>query len=186
MKSMIKVGALALAIAVTGLENAYGQVSVASNNPPFGSYVGHIGANPNPVEIRHNGNQPIEWYTDSIQRMRLSPNVNSAMGPSNQYPSVNRNGYLLLSNQPDAFTNTASRAPFTRLHLIDSAGTSVNPTVYAQQQGYRLWQRNGVTFTGNSDQSYVGAKYDGNDNSDLVRASSPSPGSVIKVERSPR
>lgn len=36
------------------------------------------------------------------------------------------------------------------LHLIDSVG-SVSPFVYAQEHGYRLWMRNGVTFTGNSD-----------------------------------
>lgn len=43
-----------------------------------------------------------------------------------------------------------------------------NPSTYAQQLGYRLWQRNGVTMTGNSDQCYIGAKYNGNDSSDLV------------------
>ncbi|MBK7100690.1 MAG: hypothetical protein IPH63_02645 [Flavobacteriales bacterium] len=71
MNTMTKVGALALAIAATGLVNAYGQVSVATNNPPGGSFLGHIGSNPNAVEVRHNGNQPIEWFTDSLIRMRL-------------------------------------------------------------------------------------------------------------------
>jgi len=156
----------------------HAQVSVTSNNPPAGSFVGHIGPNANPVDIRHNGNQPVDFYTDSIQRARLTPSVTGAMGPSNQYPSVNRTGYLLLSGQPNAFINPVCRAPFTRLHLIDSVGP-VNPTTYAQQHGYRLWQRNGITFTGNSDQGYIGPKYRGNDTTDMVLQWSDNPEDAI-------
>ncbi|MBL7940982.1 MAG: tail fiber domain-containing protein, partial [Flavobacteriales bacterium] len=66
----------------------------------------------------------------------------------------------------------------TRLHLIDSTG-STSPTVYAQQDGFRPWQRNGVTFTGNSDQCYAGAKYGTNDNSDMVLQWSDNPEDAI-------
>ncbi|MCL4283226.1 MAG: tail fiber domain-containing protein, partial [Flavobacteriales bacterium] len=133
-------------------------------------------ANNFPLRVRHDLNQPIEFYTDAIQRMRLSPNVTSSMGPANQFPNVNKDGYLLLSGQPDAFTNGGSRAPFTRLHLIDGVG-SVSPLTYAQEHGFRPWQRNGITFTGNSDQSYIGHRYAGNDNTDFVIQWSDNPDS---------
>ncbi len=51
---------------------------------------------------------------------------------------------------------------------MDNAVNPTSPTVYAQQHGFRPWQRNGITFTGNSDQSYIGQKYDANDNTDFV------------------
>jgi hypothetical protein len=120
------------------------------------------------LEVKNEANQPIDWYTNAIQRMRLNPNVTSSMGPGNPFPGVARDGFLLLSGQPNAFTNVNSRAPFTRLHLVDDETGLLNPVVYAQEHGYRPWQRNGITFTGNSDQSYIGHKYAGNDNTDFV------------------
>jgi len=107
--------------------------------------------------------------------MRLNPDVLGFIGV---FPGINRDGYLLLSGQPDAFTNVGSRAPFTRLHLIDPETGSTNPLVYAQQIGFRPWQKNGVTFTGNSDQSYIGHKYGSlNDNTDFVIQWSDNPDS---------
>ncbi len=101
----------------------------------------------------------------------------------NEFPAVDREGFLLLSGQPNAFVNVNSRAPFTRLHLIDQAG-NVDPTVYAQQHGYRPWMRNGITFTGNSDQSYIGHKYAGDDNTDFVIQWSDNPsGSPWGIDR---
>ncbi len=141
------------------------QVSVATNNSNAGDYVGCDNTSPFPLEIRQNDNQPIEWYTDAIARMRMNPTVSTGV---NSFASAPRNGFVLLSGQPDAFTNGSSYAPFTRLHLVDDAGSSVSPIVYAQALGYRPWQRNGITFTGNSDQSYIGHKYSGNDNTDFV------------------
>ena len=141
----------------------------------------------NPANTHFNINSPnghFQLHTQTVQRARLNGNVTSAMGPFNEFLNVNRDGFLVLSSVPDAFTNAGSRAPFTRLHLIDQAGNSVAPVVYAQQDGYRLWQRNGVTFTGNSDQSYIGHKYDTNDNTDFVVQWSDNPnGSPWGIDR---
>ncbi|HRH70264.1 MAG TPA: tail fiber domain-containing protein [Flavobacteriales bacterium] len=178
MKTHKWIRPLIVAVGLVGVSRAQGQATVLGNAGGTGDFAGWSGATTIPLDIRHNGPQPIDFYTDSIQRMRLTPNVNTAMGPLNQYTTVRRNGYLLLSGEPNAFTNPGCRAPFTRLHLIDSTG-STSPTVYAQQDGFRPWQRNGVTFTGNSDQCYAGAKYGANDNSDMVLQWSDNPEDAI-------
>jgi hypothetical protein len=130
-------------------------------------------------------NRHFQLHTQSVQRARLNGNVTSAMGQANQFTNVNRDGFLVLSGAPDAFVNVASRAPFTRLHLVDPQGGATNPVDYAQQFGYRPWMRNGITFTGNKDQSYVGHKYDVNpDNTDFVVQWSDNPnGSPWGVDR---
>ncbi len=111
--------------------------------------MGHFGPNSNPVEIRHNGNHPIQFYTDSIRRMQLYP-INGAT--LNTF-AVPRTGFVGISPVEPFFGNPG---PFTRLHLTDSAASAIN---YAQEFGFRPWMRNGVTMTGNSDQMYVGQKY---------------------------
>ncbi|MEZ4808569.1 MAG: hypothetical protein R2815_13990 [Flavobacteriales bacterium] len=63
---------------------------------------------------------------------------------------------------------------FTRLHLADSINNSLYN--YAQPLGFRPWMRNGITFTGNSDQAYIGQRYYGNDSTDLVFQWSDNPG----------
>lgn len=126
-------------------------------------YLGCNGASTQPLRLKTEVNQPIEFYTDSLFRMRLW-NTNSAN--INGYSSVKQDGFLGISDVPAFFTN--SPGAFTRIHLVDSVNATSNPSTYAQQLGHRLWQRNGVTMTGNSDQCYIGAKYNGNDTSDLV------------------
>jgi hypothetical protein len=62
-----------LAWGVLGLvsQQAYAQASQANNNGGAGSFLGwNAGAN-QVLEVRNNANQPIEWYTDAIQRMQL-------------------------------------------------------------------------------------------------------------------
>lgn len=165
MRSQLKAGALALAIFLIGPHQVVAQVSATGNNPPGGSYVGHMGTNTNPVEVRHNGNYPIQFYTDSIQRMRL---YETRLNTTIQSHSVNQSGYVGISNQPLFFTSTVG--PFSRLHLVDSCNNNQNH--FAQQYGFRPWMKNGITFTGNQDQSYVGQKYAGttvaNDSTDMV------------------
>ncbi len=115
-------------------------------------------------------NGHLQFHTQNVNRARLNGNVTGPIGPAPalEFPNINRDGFLVLSGTPDAFTNGTSRAPFTRLHLVDDAVSISDPTVYAQQHGFRPWQRNGITFTGNSDQSYIGHRYAGNDNTDFV------------------
>ncbi len=172
MKTRMNFRLVLLAAALLVYINSEAQVTVPFNNPgtPGADYVGWNGSTTVPLMIRHNGNQPIQWFTDSIQRMQLyhagTPNINGY--------NVVQNGYLGISQQP-AFFAPGADGPFSRLHLVDSA--SNNATVYAQQIGFRPWQRNGITMTGNSDQCYIGQKYNNNqnDNSDLVLQWSDNP-----------
>ena len=159
---------------VVGASHAQGQVTTLANSGASTDFLGWdaTATNTFPLQVRHDLNQPIEWFTKRTERMRLNPDL---LGTIGQFNNVNRDGYLLLSGQPDAFINPASRAPFTRLHLIDQATGFLNPLVYAQQIGFRPWQQNGITFTGNSDQSYIGHKYMENDFTDLVLQWSDNP-----------
>ena len=64
-----------LVMALFTLVNGQAQVSVGANTPaiPGQDYVGWDNTTTVPLMVRHDNNQPIEWYTDSIQRMRLHP-----------------------------------------------------------------------------------------------------------------
>ena len=127
-------------------------------------------------------NGAFQLQTNSLSRMRLNNTLSTII---NGFPTAPRDGFLLLSTRQDAYTNALSRAPFTRLHLMEDVGTANDPIVYAQQIGYRPWMRNGITFTGNSDQSYIGHKYAAtNDNTDFVIQWSDNPaGSPWGVDR---
>src|SRR5690606_26046363 len=63
---------------------------------------------------------------------------------------------------PNGTMWTTGPGPFSLLHLADA--TADNMQVY----GYRPWMRNGITFTGNGDQGYIGQKYTSMDNTDVV------------------
>ncbi|HMN05823.1 MAG TPA: hypothetical protein PKD45_08850 [Flavobacteriales bacterium] len=115
-----------------------------------------------PLEIRHDLDQPIDFWTTQSFRARINPRISYPIGLA---PNAPRDGFMLLSGR-DNFPQDV-RGPFTRLHLVDDVGTNW-PVVYAQDIGYRQWMRNGITFTGNSDQAYIGQKYNGNDNTDFV------------------
>ena len=108
------------------------------------------------------------FHTLTRRRARINGKVTTHMGPGDPFLNITRDGFMMLSGQADAYVNTASRAPFSRLHLVDDETQILNPVVYAQEHGYRPWQKNGITFTGNSDQGYIGHKYKGNDNTDFV------------------
>ena len=140
-----------LAWGVLGLvtQQGFSQVTQDNNNGGFGSFVGwNAGAN-QVLEVKNEANQPIDWYTNAIQRMRLNPTQNNTINGF----SVPTDGFLSLG--PNALaTNTAPLVPWTRLHLHDNVTTG-----NAVQNGYRDWMRNGVTMTGHGDQMYVGHKY---------------------------
>ena len=118
------------------------------------------------MEVKNEANQPIDWYTNAIQRMRLMPTGQTVINGYTLSPT-DQDGFLLLSATDNAFTNLLSNAPFSRLHLVDDEGNNV-PLVYAQEMGYRPWMRNGITFTGNSDQGYIGQQYMAPDATDMV------------------
>ncbi|MBP6312533.1 MAG: hypothetical protein KA408_09715 [Flavobacteriales bacterium] len=147
-----------------------GQASVPGNLGGPTNYSGWNSATTIPLEVRHNGNYPIQWFTDSIQRMQLWNTQNRNINSFN----IKQNGYVGISDQPLLFDGTTCPGPFSRLHLADSL--SNDPNNFAQELGFRPWMRNGITFTGNADQGYMGQRYYDNDNTDMVIQWSDIPG----------
>jgi hypothetical protein len=136
-------------------------------NPPGntilgGEYLGCNALSTQPLRLTTVADQPIDFSTSDRFRARINQRISYAIGTA---PIAPRNGFMLLSGR-DNFPQQM-KGPFTRLHLVDDEGAN-NPTTYAQEIGYRQWMRNGITFTGNSDQAYIGQKYAGNDNTDFV------------------
>lgn len=121
--------------------------------PP--DYVGWNGATTIPLEVRHNGNQPIEWYTDSIRRMHLTETLTGQT--VNGYTGLNLSGHLGIG----AFADPNVANPFTLLHL-DLGGD--------ENTGYRSWMKAGTYITDHSDMMYVGTKPrpGGSDRNDAV------------------
>ena len=156
-----------MALCVLALVPMHAQVSTPFNNGGIGDFVGWDNTNGFPLEIRHDANQPIDWYTDSIQRMRLHPTqtTNLPLIGGGTIP-VQQDGFLAISGTP-ALLAPGGRGAFTRLHLADIDPSS-SANFYAQPWGYRGWMRNGMTLTGNRDQAYVGQLYHDEDESDMV------------------
>ena len=115
---------------------------------------------------------PIDFYTTDIFRARINPRVQYPL--LNTFPNIPADGFTLIT--PDnGFLGQAPRGPFSRLHLAEGGQTG-----NAEQFGYRPWQKNGITFTGNDDQGYLGQKYrDGESGfTDMVMQWSDNPGAV--------
>lgn len=131
-------------------------------------YLGCNGASTQPLRLKTEVNQPIDFYTSDQFRARINKKL---IYPTvNGFPNIVADGFTLLS--PDnGFLGQSPNGPFSRLHLAEG-GTTGN----AQQWGYRPWQRNGISFTGNSDQGYIGQKFNGEDETDMVIQWSDNPG----------
>jgi len=76
-KNFLRSSVMAGCMLVLGAGHA--QVTTANNQPNgAGNFVGWDNSVINePLMIRHDANQPIEWYTDAIKRMLLTPTVTS-------------------------------------------------------------------------------------------------------------
>jgi len=144
-----------LAWGVLGLvsEQVFSQVTVPNNNGQANAFVGWNASANQILDVKNEGNQPIDFYTTDRFRARINPRMTY---PSlNTFPNVPADGFTLIT--PDnGFLGQGPRGPFSRLHLAEG-GTYGN----AEQWGYRPWQKNGITFTGNEDQGYIGQKYRG-------------------------
>ena len=149
------------------LAGGYAQVTTAFNQPnlPNNDFVGWDNSVAEPLEVRHDGNFPIEWWTDAIQRMLLKESAAYNIGGL----PVQADGSVLIC--PDVSTFVAP-GPYTRLHLTDGI-----PWLHNSQGGYRSWMKNGVTMTGNGDQMYVGQLYRAEDYTDATITWSDNPGS---------
>jgi hypothetical protein len=156
LKHLIMGALLLTTVKVVGQATTPG--NVAAGGTDFLGWDNTSPANDFPLMVRHNGNWPIDLYTNSTRRARLYHNTFAAF---NGYtPPAGtfwwQTGYFALSTRPSFFANT--NGAFSRLHLVDDVGVDFAAT-YAQQFGWRPWMRNGVTFTGNEDQGYIGQKY---------------------------
>ncbi|MCW5900451.1 MAG: hypothetical protein KIT10_14395 [Flavobacteriales bacterium] len=155
-----------------------GQVTTANNvanaGTDFLGWDNTFPANNFPLRVRHDLNQPIEWYTAAVRLLLLLQNATYAIGP---FGGQVKNGALLLSPDVDQFYGNGAPGPYSLLHL---AAANNN----AQQDSYRPWMNTGITFTGNDDQGYIGQKAGELDYTDLVIHWSDNPnGSPWVVDR---
>ncbi|MEZ4789208.1 MAG: hypothetical protein R2811_04240 [Flavobacteriales bacterium] len=103
-----------------------------------------------PLEVRHDLDQPIQFWTSRYFRALINQKV--TYGTLGSFSSIPADGFTLITPS-DHFLGSNPKGPFSRLHLAEGEGDNAQPT------GYRPWQRNGITFTGNGDQGYIGHKY---------------------------
>lgn len=128
-------------------------------------YLGARAGSTVPVRIKTIPGLPIEFYTNDVLRMRLSPTGTNTI---NGFAGVTTSGFVGMAANNSLWTLGAA-TPFSRLHLHDGTGTP-------QQAGYRTWMKNGISLTGNSDNMYMGQKYGTTDVSDAVMSWSDNPG----------
>lgn len=144
MKRTIQQVSLIIGLIITTQANA--QISYTSNS--FGTatdYVGWDNTNNFPLEIRHNGNFPINTYTNTTHRMKINPDltttINSVTQSFSGFVGIAPNGYF------------ANNTPITLLHLIgpDNSG-------YGIGGGWRRWMSTGIFINEHSDGMYIGMK----------------------------
>ena len=120
------------------------QATVPGNLGGPGDYAGWNGTTTIPLEVRHNGNQRIQWFTDSIQRMQLSPTLTGQNWGWYSTGNLDLSGHLGIGSPVPV-------RPLTYLHL-NSAGLG------AITVGYRPWMKVGVFSTQGSDGLYSGMR----------------------------
>ncbi len=109
-------------------------------------------ANQFELNIKHEMNFPIQWWTDDIRCMWLTPTLTALT--VNGYTGLDLSGRLGIGD-----FNAPVNQPLTLLHL-DSMGTEL--------AGYRPWMGTGVLITKTSDMMYVGMMGGEDDRSDAI------------------
>ncbi|HRD54756.1 MAG TPA: hypothetical protein PKY96_19130 [Flavobacteriales bacterium] len=103
MKQRKILGCLA-ALAMTLQTSA--QWLTSGNTINGGEWFGADGGSTVPLQVRHDANYPIQWFTDAIQRMMLQETATYGIG---QFNGQVKNGALLLCPDVDQFyTNGVS------------------------------------------------------------------------------
>ena len=133
------------------------------NNKFFGALMVAISGTSQVVDWHITGNGSTSFGTHYVgtsdatrmtigtyDKMRLVVNEESNydIGSFSLMPTA---GFVGIS--PSSYFWDNGPGPFSRLHLAEPGANGF------QGIGYRPWMRNGVTFTGNSDQMYIGQKY---------------------------
>ncbi|MDX9750036.1 MAG: tail fiber domain-containing protein [Flavobacteriales bacterium] len=112
---------------------------------------GNTGLNPATSFLGTADGVPLNFRTDNLVRARLNQTTSYTIG---SFGAQVANGYLGLSPNNTLWAN--GPGPFSRLHLHDG-------TTAVLQAPYRPWMDNGITFTTNSDQMYIGHKVEPGD-----------------------
>ncbi|MCB0771233.1 MAG: tail fiber domain-containing protein, partial [Flavobacteriales bacterium] len=117
--------------------------TLAGNPISGGEWFGADGSSTVPLQIRHDGNYPIEWYTNNTRRMRLS---GSFTGQTvNGYTGIDLSGNLGVGTMGNSLTT----AP---LAMIQLSRESLIPA------GFRPWMYTGMLCNYTSDMAYFGTK----------------------------
>lgn len=148
-----------MAACVLAILPVHAQVTTPFNNGGTGDFVGWDNTMTNdPLQIRHDANQPIQWFTDAIQRMLLQETATYGIG---QFNGQAKDGALLVCPDVAQFYANGAPGPYSQIHV---AAADDN----AQQDSYREWMNTGITFTGNRDHGYVGQKAGATDYTDMI------------------
>jgi hypothetical protein len=107
---------------------------------------GNTGLNPGTSFLGTTDGVPINFRTNNLLRMRMNHTTSYTIG---SFAAQAKNGALGLSPNNTLWAN--GPGPFSRLHLHDG-------TTSVLASPYRPWMDNGITFTTNSDQMYIGHK----------------------------
>ena len=103
-----------------------------------------------------NNNFALKTYTNSIGRTKLNGNINYTVAGLNG----NRNGFMLLTNNPNAASwgiglqpyNNPNFGAFSLFHLVGDDSPNI------QEGGYRNWMRNGILLSNNFDAGFIGVR----------------------------
>lgn len=101
-------------------------------------------------------NSPIYTVTNGVNRMKLNGDISYTINGL----AGNRNGFLLLTNNPSAASwgaglspmNSSNFGAYALFHLIGDDSPNV------QEGGYRNWMRNGILLSNNYDAGFVGIR----------------------------
>lgn len=105
---------------------------------------GNGGTNPSTNYVGTTDNNALMLRTNATQRLRINATQTYTIGP---FSGQGKFGAVGLSPNNTLWAN--GPGPFSRLHLHDG-------TTSVLSASYRSWMDNGITFTTNSDQMYVG------------------------------
>jgi len=145
-----------MALCMLAMMPVHAQVTTPANAGSTGDFVGWDNTMINdPLMIRHDANQPIDWYTDAIQRVTLSPTYTGQT--VNGYTGVDLSGFLGIG----PFSITPVDKPQAMVHLDGGSN---------EDSGWRPWMKQGTYITYTTDQAYLGLKAEANDQNHLTLA----------------
>jgi hypothetical protein len=134
-----------MAVCMLAMLPLHAQVSTPANAGSTGDFVGWDNTMiTDPLMIRHNANQPIQWWTNNALRMQLTPTLLNQNWAWYQQNNLNFSGHLGIGNP-------TPQTPLTYLHINSSPLNFI--TV-----GYRPWMRVGTFFTQGTDGLYTGMR----------------------------